>query len=345
MTLNQFVRSVNKVNRQVARSAEKQRRELEKQRKQFEKLQEQEQNELEVREFENRIELLMSVHKEVSDSIDWDRLANLPEPPKPQLSNENREREQDNFESFKPSFFDKLLKRTEKKLDSLTQKIKEAEQKDQENYENALNMHSKNLAEQKSYIELAEGVLDGRPTSYIQAIEQLKPFEDLDYLGSSLKFTVLDKKSFEVELKVNSDEVIPPEIKSLTKTKKVSVKKMPISKFNDYYQDYVCGCALRIGRELFALLPLEMVIVHAVGDILDSSTGKFIEEPILSVGLFNETFESLNFDSIDPSDSMQNFKHNMKFTKAKGFSPIKSLLKSDFEAAKKKKVAGKRNSG
>ena len=39
----------------------------------------------------------------------------------------------------------------------------------------------------------------------------------------------------------------------------------------------------------------------------------------------SKTINSLNLETIDPSDSMQNFVHNMKFTKTKGFCVVKKV--------------------
>ena len=47
--------------------------------------------------------------------------------------------------------------------------------------------------------------------------------------------------------------------------------------------------------------------------------------------------DSLNFDSIDPSDSFENFKNQMKFKKSSGLEPVTPLQASDFETKSKKK--------
>jgi hypothetical protein len=46
---------------------------------------------------------------------------------------------------------------------------------------------------------------------------------------------------------------------------------------------------------------------------------------ILSVRIEKSRLETLNFETIDCSDAMQNFKHNMKFKKTKGFDPVEKL--------------------
>lgn len=47
----------------------------------------------------------------------------------------------------------------------------------------------------------------------------------------------------------------------------------------------------------------------------------------LSVVFNREVLNGLNFEAIDPSDAMKNFRHNMKFMKTKGFSPVERISK------------------
>ncbi|MBO2642184.1 hypothetical protein [Shewanella algae] len=100
---------------------------------------------------------------------------------------------------------------------------------------------------------------------------------------------------------------------------------MPKGKFNEIYQDYVCSCVLRVGNELFSAIPDNLVIVTAVDELLNSQTGHLEDAPILSVAVSRSTIERLNLEAIDPSDSMDNFKHNMSFKKTKGFERVERI--------------------
>lgn len=106
-----------------------------------------------------------------------------------------------------------------------------------------------------------------------------------------------------------------------------------IGRFNELHQDYVCSCALRVGRELLAILPDELVIVTALDNVLNGSTGHMQEQPILSVAFSRSTVDGLNLESIDPSDAMKNFVHNMSFKKAAGFSAVTALDAQRFAEA------------
>ena len=129
----------------------------------------------------------------------------------------------------------------------------------------------------------------------------------------------------EAKVAIHGSDVIPAEIKSLLKSGKLSTKAMPVGRFNELHQDYVCSCALRVGRELLAILPDDLVIVTALDNVLNSSTGHMEEQPILSVAFSRLTVDGLNLETIDPSDAMRNFVHNMSFKKGAGFSAVPAL--------------------
>jgi hypothetical protein len=74
-----------------------------------------------------------------------------------------------------------------------------------------------------------------------------------------------------------------------------------------------------------------MVIITAKSDLLNTRTGHLEETPILSVAIPRKTLEQLNIEIVDPSDAMENFLHNMKFLKTKGFSGVKQITPSDIK--------------
>jgi len=151
-------------------------------------------------------------------------------------------------------------------------------------------------------------------------------------MGSSASVEAISVTHVEVDLFVNSSDVIPAEVKTLTATGKLSVKKMSVSQTHDIYQDYVCSSALRAAREVFATVPVQVVLVHAIGELLNTATGHVEPTAILSVLMPRETMHRLHFEAIDASDSMQNFMHRMKFQKTKGFSPVEPLTIESYEA-------------
>ena len=107
---------------------------------------------------------------------------------------------------------------------------------------------------------------------------------------------------------------------------------MPKARFHEIYQDYVCGCVLRLAREMFALLPVDTVILTAAVDGIDTRTGHTAELPVLSVAAARPEIERLDFDHLDPSDALENFQHRgdaMTSRKSGEFIPIIPLSLAD----------------
>ena len=317
-------RSLQAAQRRAERDSRRRQRELENQQKQIEKMQELDRATYEVQVFENYLEVLSSVHKESGEHWDWESIRDSGPPPKPSKSNSLEEAAQAELDSYKPSTRDKILKRVDSKRDQFTQAVYDARQADEQNYQNSLAEYEQELSEWKKLTALANKILQDDPEAHLEAITELDPFSEINQLGSSIDFQ-FEGDLIEAILHVNGDDIIPSESKSLLKSGKLSIKKMTKTRFYELYQDYVCGAVLRVGRELFALLPIEMVIVTATGTLLNTKTGHMEEQPILSVAMPRKTLEHLNFEMIDPSDSMANFVHNMKFFKTKGFAPVERL--------------------
>ena len=188
--------------------------------------------------------------------------------------------------------------------------------------------HSKYLQEIKEYkemIDIATGVKSKDKQSFIYALHFFDPFKDLKNYGSDVSYTA-DSDKINVDLYVHSEDVIPHTTKRiLRKGLEVKEEWIPATRFNEIYQDYVCSSILRISKEVFALLPLEKVLINAQGSLLNTATGIQENKTIVSVLIERNKLDMLNFDLLDPSDSMSNFACNMSFKKTEGFYPVNSL--------------------
>lgn len=267
--------------RREERESRQRQKELERLLKQHAKLSAQEQARLEVETFENSLEVLLSIHKEVSPNFDWmESLCVLP-PHKPMNADSTA--------------FDAACAEVEKMR------------------------------------LMAKDVLAGNVQAYGKVLAEFSPFSELASLGTSIDFCI-HPKLIECGLHVNGRAAIPTETKSLTVAGKVAVKTMPKNRFHEVYQDYVCGCLLRVAREVLALLPVDAVIVTASITSLQMTTGKEVETAVLSVVMPRQIMEQLDFERLDPSDSMKNFLHRgdvMASRKANGFSEIVPLNPED----------------
>jgi hypothetical protein len=317
----------------MERDSVRRRRELERAHRQHAKLLELERAAYEVDLHNNHIEILRSVHKECGPEFDWTAVRDAPAPAEPTRSQKRETAAQQALDGYEPGFFDKLFGRTEKKRAALADGVADARRTDDAEYQKALVAYNDATADWAESRALATRIMAGDPEAHLQAIEGLAPFAEIAGLGSSVQLIVDDGGAVEALLHVNGDIVIPSEIKSLLQSGRLSVKKMPRGQFFDLYQDYVCGCVLRVARELLALLPVRAVVVTALGDVLNLGTGHVESQPILSAAVPRRTLERLNFDNLDPSDSLRNFVHRMSFRKGKGFEPVEQLTIADLQVS------------
>ena len=304
--------------RSYSSSAYSRNSELKRLQKQQEKMEELERNKLEVELYENKLDMIKSIHKECDDSVNWIDIAST-EPPFKFDEGEKGVNELEaiqKLENYKPSFFSKILKKQEIEINKLKKDVDIAKNKDEEEYKSW-----------KSMVEVARKINEKDIDTYFEVIDEFRPLDDLLEFGSGFEFFIEEPNWIEVDFDVNTDTVVPKESKSLTKTGKVSTKQMTKSKYFDIQQDYICSCALRIARDMFALLPIEYIVINALDERLDSTTGQYNKEVLLSVKIDKNKLLDLNMDLIDPSDSMSNFECNMKFKKTSGLSAVERIIK------------------
>lgn len=319
------VRSINATMNKIERESKKRERELEKRRQNYEKMQELERASFEVEEFDNYIERIKSIHKECSEPINWKDVINADIPDKPIFDKKEILALKKELDNYKGTFFQKLFNSIEKNKLKLKEKIVSLEKEEKLKYQNSLKDYDLLLIEIENNKADAKKILEEDETTIINVIKEFSPFDEIDNLGTKISFTFIDKK-LHIVVNVLSNKIIPLEVKTLLKSGKISIKKMTKSNYNELYQDYVCSVVLRIAREIFALVPINEIVITAKDEMLDSKTGYKNLEIILSVFIVRNTIESLNLNNIDPSDSMQNFIHNMNFKKTTGFSSVKQVV-------------------
>ncbi len=301
-------------NRNYQTSSYQRQAELNRLQKERDKLQELQRNRLEVDLFENKLNMIKSIHKECDDYLDWQDIKNTQPPYLKEHPGPSEEQALHELQNYRPGFMARVLKQEVKRVEELRNKVLEARKKDEEEYQ-----------EWSSLTETATKVLNGDLDTYFEVIKEFAPLDDLSEFGSGFEFFLEEPHTMEVEFDVQTKNVVPAEMKTLTSTGKVSVKNMPISKYYDIQQDYVCSCILRIARDMFALLPLDTIIIHALDSQMNTSTGYHEKIVVLSVKIDRTKLNRLNFDTIDCSDSMVNFEHKMNFRKTKGFASVEKI--------------------
>ncbi len=288
MSRNIALRSIQAAERRQQRDAQKRLRELKRQSKEQAKLSAIEQARLEVETYESGLEVLLSVHKEQGEVWDWLELATALPPHSPRKFSRHE------------------LKVRQR---AANQTLDEARAQDEREFQEALQAHRQEMAEWERMKTIARRILAGEHRAYTEALIEFSALAEISDLGSALHFTVHSATLVECGLKVNGRQAIPIELKALTSTGNVSVKPMPKARFHEIYQDYVCGCVLRVAREVFALLPIETVLVTASVNALDRSTGQTVEQRVLSAAISRAALGRLDFEHLDPSDAIENLPH------------------------------------
>ena len=321
------LRTARAAARRYEREQKRRQRELEKVQKQQQKLLEKERAAHEVAVFENQLDILASLHLDIEEPVDWKALTEAPEPQEPLRLDRHEKQARDDLKYYKPSFADKIFKRRQEKLLKLESEVELARSRDASEYDEALKQYKEAYDEWAVKKDLATKVLACEPEACLAALDELSPFEEISGLGSGIEFSINNDDSavLSATIKVHGEEIIPQETKYLLKSGALSTKAMPKGEFYGLYQDYVCSCSLRVAGEIFAAIPVAIIIVNAIEHVLNTATGQLEEQPILSAVIPRSSFELINLAKVDPSDSMGNFIHNMSFLKTKGFKPVESI--------------------
>lgn len=322
---NRYSRELEKRERAQAREEQRLEKQFIKKEKELEKLNMLLSAHEEVDEYETYINKIKSMHKNVLCSIDWEKIANSNPPQQPNPIIENEQFAKERYNKFKPNLLHKIFKRTDKIKAKLEQDILLAKKIDQEKTNENIKNFKKEYINWENNVEEANKVLNFDPEILEVIISKFTILDKLPELGTNINLNLNDNNELIIDIFLHGENIIPTQVKTLLKSGKVSIKDLPKTKYYELHQDYVCSAVLRVAREFFGLLPIKKIIVTAFDEILDKSTGHLTEQPILSVLFPKETINKLNFQAIDPSDSMNNFINNMCFKKTTGFSAIEVI--------------------
>ncbi|MGG3965864.1 hypothetical protein [Heyndrickxia faecalis] len=276
------------------------------------------QAQLEVEAFQNRLEILLSVHKECSEPINWKILSQQAPPFEKGQPGPNEQAARKKLEAYEPGFFEKLFHRDSDRKKQLQKEVEKGKALDVDLYD-----------EWEATKEVAERVLAGDPKAYKMAIETMAPFDDIVDLGSGFDFHFVDQDVVEVTFHVEPQEVIPKTVKLLTKTGRLSQRKMGKTMFYAYYQDYVCSCVIRVARDLFALLPIRTVVIHADDTELNTATGMMKRSPFYRYASIGRIFKRLISTALTAPMPLKALSIICIFSKQKGFKKVNKLNLSE----------------
>jgi hypothetical protein len=324
------VRVMMAAERRFQREALKRQRELARFEKEKAKLSAQEQARLEVSAYENQVEILLSVHKEPCEEWDWLGFASA-------LS-----------EPFPKTYFLRELRAKGVALladagsgeasDSAVQRARAA---DEQNFAELNRDYAREKGSTDHLRALALRILAGESMAFIEAFAEFNPVAEISPVGSLKQFAVESDGSINCVFKVNAKDVIPIEVKVLTASGKVSVRAMSKSQFHQLYQDYICACVIRMAREVFAMLPIQTILVTALADVTDGSTEQMSDQPVLSVAVGRRALGVIDFNQTAASAAIEGMLHrgDIKASRGRGsFKPIIPLAAADLPHSMTKEV-------
>jgi hypothetical protein len=322
------LRSLRATARAMERASARSHREYQRNLKNWEKEQRIRAAEREVEAFEALIDTLTSVHKDCADRVDWLKIRASPQP----VFRLRREREVEAraaLYAYAPSLCDRLFGWEASRRRKLEDSIETARLADAEEREQRADEYAEAVESWRDDVELSGNILNCDPAAMLEAIGESEPYADMGDIGVRVEVRIASDGLVSATVQVRPADIIPTREKRLTQAGKLSEKDMPRSRVFELYQDLAVGAALRVARETTALLPIQRMLVHVTTELLNGASGHIEEQPILSVAVPSETLARLNFQSLDPSDSLANFKHRMKFVKTKGFQPIAVLTREE----------------
>lgn len=279
------------------------------------KAQEQYLAQLEVEEYVSTIAALTSVHRECSRPVHWPSLSNK----QPAVDRSESQSLEASLAAYRPSLWERLWGST-KRREELAAALAAARAREEAAWSHA-------VAEAEEVRRLAAHVLSGDTSAYNHVVEGSGCLDELREIGCEHRGGWVNAQMAWATIRVPGPEVVPSEAKSLTASGKLSTKRVPAAAQMDVYQDFVCGVALRVARELCAVLPLQGVYCDIRAPILDTRTGLTPDVIVLSVLCPADrlTGGRVNFDRVDASDLVTTFQHAMKLTRGKGFLPVESI--------------------
>ena len=275
----------------------------------------------EVADFNNFIEHIISFHKECDYEYDWESILKEPAPFNVGEKGPNEVSALDKLHSYKPNILGKVFKvLDDKRREELEEEVEKAIKEDKKLYKSWENQR-----------KVSQSILQKNPKAYMKLLKDIQFCNELAGFIDSFKFQASDGGTLIIECNINIDDVIPTHYKTLTKTGKLSIRKYNKTDYYAVIKGYVSGLTLRIARNIFGLLPIKTVIINIQTDVLDTQVGKVDNITMLSVKIDKTMLKKLNFDLIDPFDALNNFEHNVRFLKTKGFQAVEKLHESKTE--------------
>lgn len=307
------------------REAMRQHRELQRREQELAKYSELARAKYDLERFTNYLDLLVSVHKDCGMQWNWHAIAHEEPPPHPLRTDQNEATARAALERYKPGFFEKLFGGDKKQISALKQSIAQARQLDDAAYMTAVQHHQEAYVAWNMRKTQAQHIVARNVRAYPTVLQLAGALNELAAFQVHVALTATEPDAIAFSCSITDDQMVPRDELKLSAAGKLSEKPIPAGRYWALYQDHVCSAAIRVAREAFAVLPVSRAIVNIGPVRLNTSTGHQETVNFLAVHFTRETLDRLNLANIDPSDSMKNFHHRMKFKKTTGFEPVEPI--------------------
>ena len=185
--------------------------------------------------------------------------------------------------------------------------------------------YSSKVAEWEWHQRIGPGVLSGTRQAYLKVLDWALPFEELEALGTGVRATSADGRSVEAFAHLRDPELVPRSEPRLEPHGGFRWEKVSTSRYWRLYREHICSTAIRIARELLALLPANTVFVHVARRDRTTSPRRVNIAPIVSVEFKRSALLALDFERLSAAHAIAEFPHNMNFGEATGFSEVELL--------------------
>lgn len=182
---------------------------------------------------------------------------------------------------------------------------------------------------------IGKNVSPDEPADYMRAVQESTRaireshlYSEISDLGSSVQ--IHSDAPWYVEATVQVINVADIPRVQTRPTPSGPFKTIPRGEILEEYQEYVCSTALKVACELFELLPIEVVFVHATTAALNRRSGSESQTTVLSVAFTRKGLSALTLVDLNAADVVAHFRHRMTRSAIKVLVPIEPLAPRAF---------------
>lgn len=265
------------------------------------------------RDHDELVQALVTLHRSCGHRVDWASLAALDAPPLPAHANTHEKRAQKAYDNFRPSLISRLMGQVKHQRRALKHRIAEAWVLDDRIHAEVSARHERDLQQHEETTGLARRVLAREPSAFTQAIAAFEPLAPIGPFGERAVLTALGPAAYSVRMLVKPVEILPRDRVRQLASGRIAVAPYPRPEYCRLLRDHVCSAGLRAARELFALLPLEEIVVTVVDSSRDAATGQPRRRTLLRFGAQRTALDALDFYELDSAEAMLRLWHRADF--------------------------------